>query len=55
VVVAQEPTLAALGAVLSSRPGFPPSREAQASLLEGGAPAWLIRPDTLEKRDLLLA
>lgn len=55
VVVAQEPMLASLGAVLSSRPAFPPSREAQASLLIAGQPQWLIKPDTGEMERLLLA
>jgi phosphohistidine phosphatase len=54
-LVGHEPTISDLGALLTSRPAFPPSRPAQVSLIEDGRPIWTLNPETLQREPLLLA
>ncbi len=46
-VVGHEPGISALGALLVGQPSFPPMRPAQVALVDGTAPRWMLRPDTL--------
>lgn len=54
-LVGHEPTLSGLGALLVSRPSFPPFRPCQVSLIDGGLPLWTLSPDTLAREPLLIA
>jgi len=54
-VVADEPTLSALGAFLVGRPTFPPLERGQISVVEDRKPAWCLRPGDLARRQLLVA
>jgi phosphohistidine phosphatase len=54
-VVAHEPLLSALGALLVSRPSFPPFKRGQISCIEDGNPLWFIDPQFLEVKPLLIA
>jgi phosphohistidine phosphatase SixA len=54
-VVADEPTLAALGAFLVGRPTFPPALHAQVSVIQDRTPAWLLRPGDVGRQLLLVA
>ncbi len=45
VIVSHEPMVSALGALLLSRPAFPPFRTAQAMTLVDGQPAFSLRGD----------
>ena len=54
-LVGHEPTISALGALLVQRPSFPPLRPMQVAAIENGAPRWILRPDTLELDQLLVA
>lgn len=55
MVVGHEPSISALGALLSSRPSFPPFRPGQVCSLSRGEPAWLLNPESLSFEPLLLA
>ncbi len=55
VVVAEEPTLSALGAFLIGRPTFPPLEHAQVSLIRDRRPEWLLRPGDLARGLLLVS
>ena len=46
--VGHEPSISALGAVLSSQATFPAFRPGQVTLIEGGTPRWTLSPDTRE-------
>jgi phosphohistidine phosphatase len=54
-LVGHEPTISALGALLASRPSFPPMKPGQVSLIEGGQARWKIDPERLERVPLLMA
>ncbi|MEZ4224686.1 MAG: histidine phosphatase family protein [Polyangiaceae bacterium] len=54
-VVGHEPTISALGALLTQSPSFPPFRPGQVVLVERGVAKWAIRPDTLERVDVRIA
>jgi phosphohistidine phosphatase SixA len=54
-VVGHEPSMSALGALLSGRPSFPPFRTGQVSLIEDGQPVWWLDPETLQIDRLLIA
>jgi phosphohistidine phosphatase SixA len=54
-VVADEPTLSALGALLIGRPTFPPLLHAQVSVIKDRRPAWCLRPGDLARSLLLVA
>ena len=54
-LVGHEPGISALGAVLVSRPSFPPFKPGQVSLIEDGRPGWTLNPDSLEREPLLVA
>ena len=54
LVVGHEPGISALGAFLSSRPGFPPFRPGQICALERGQPEWLLNPESETFEPLLL-
>ena len=54
-LVGHEPGISALGAVLVSRPSFPPLSPGQVSLIEDGRPGWTLNPESLEREPLLVA
>jgi len=54
-VVADEPTLSALGAFLVGRPTFPPLLHAQVSVILDRKPAWCLRPGEPTRSLLLVA
>ncbi len=54
-IVGHEPTISMLGALLVSRPSFPPFRPGQVSLVDNGLPAWTLPTDTMEFDQLMLA
>lgn len=54
-VVGHAPGISDLGALLVSRPAFPPLRPCQVSVVEGGQPSWTLNPETLELERLLVA
>lgn len=54
-LVGHMPAISALGAVLASRPAFPPLVPGQVCALDRGQPAWSLRPETLQIEPLLLA
>jgi phosphohistidine phosphatase SixA len=54
VLVGDEPGLSELAAALIGKPTFPPHLPSQASLVEGRRGRWSLRPDTLERVDLVL-
>jgi phosphohistidine phosphatase len=47
-VVGHEPGISMLGALLVSRPSFPPFRTGQACAIEDGAPTFTARADTMQ-------
>ncbi len=55
LVVGHEPGISSLGALLASRPSFPPFRPGQSCLLNRGVPEWLLSPETESFEPLLLA
>ncbi|HLV22695.1 MAG TPA: phosphohistidine phosphatase SixA [Polyangiaceae bacterium] len=55
LLVGHEPGISALAALLIARPGFPPFRPAQVTLLERGAVSWALNPTTLELDHVLVA
>ena len=54
-IVGHEPLISALGAMLISRPSFPPLKRGQISCIEDGNPLWFIDPHFLEIKPLLVA
>lgn len=54
-LVGHEPGQSMLGAFLVGRPGFPPLRPGQVSLVEDGQARWFLHPETLQLDRLLLA
>lgn len=54
-VVGHMPSIAALGALLTSRPSFPPLRPGQVDLIEDGEARWFVNPDTMQVDRLLVA
>ena len=54
-IVADEPTLSALGAFFVGRPSFPLSLPGQICLLRDHQPEWYWRPDAMVRAPLLVA
>ena len=54
-VVGHMPSIAALGALLTSRPSFPPLRPGQVDLIEDGQARWFVNPDSMQVDRLLVA
>lgn len=55
LVVADEPSLSALGAFLIGRQTFPPLLHAQVSVIRDRQPAWCLRPGDIARQLLLVA
>ena len=55
LVVADEPTLATVGAFLCGRPTFPPAIHSQLSLVRDRKPEWYLRPGEIGRQVLLVA